>query len=106
MGHGDVIRPLYQDPAMYLGETDGPAARVPEEEDEVGGDVIRPLYHDPVMYLGEADGAAARVPEKEDEVGGDVIRPEDGDLVIVGVRHRVLTHRHIQQRTRTYHLRQ
>jgi hypothetical protein len=70
------------------------------------GDVIRPLYQDPVMYLGEADGPAARVPENEDEVGGDVIRAEDGDLVIVGVRHRVLTHRHVQQRTRTNHLRQ
>jgi hypothetical protein len=46
------------------------------------------------------------VPEKEDEVGGDVIRPEDGDLVVVGVRDRVLTHRHVQQRTRTNHLRQ
>jgi hypothetical protein len=79
---------------------------VTEKEDEVAGDVIRPLYQDPFMYLGEADGPAARVPEKEDEVGGDVIRTEDGDLVIVGVRHRVLTHRHIQQRARTYHLRQ
>ncbi len=48
MGSGDVIRPLYHDPVMYLGEADGPAARVPEEEDEVGGDVIRPLYQDPV----------------------------------------------------------
>jgi hypothetical protein len=91
---------------MYLGEADGAAARVPEKEEEVGGDVIRPLYQDPAMYLGEADGPAARVPEEEDEVGGDVIRPEDGDLVIVGVRDRVLTHRHIQQRTRTNHLRQ
>jgi hypothetical protein len=44
------------------------------------------------MYLGEADGPAARVPEEEDEVGGDVIRPEDGDLVVVGVRDRVLTY--------------
>jgi hypothetical protein len=64
------------------------------------------MYQDPVMYLGEADGPAARVPEEEDEVGGDVIRPEDGDLVIVGVRDRVLTHRHVQQRSRTNHLRQ